>query len=257
MIDTGVDLTTAAYEAVDYNATTIDGTQACIYRCTSRDQHQPSCPCQATCPDHEDHCTGCAPRPAHGTSWLCGSCYHRRLRSPLRQIPALHDWLTAQKAGLRAVTYDDDHVSSSNDHPLPFNATITDFLDMVMAVNLNGWATRVARESPPGPAAPTGAVEAAGWMEARAGWISEQPWVPLLVVHLAEIRRRARLLAPWQPTRHPLPLPCLECEQQTLVLFGGEDWVTCTNPACDAIIGWYRYQRLSAAIAELRRSEVG
>jgi len=85
----------------------------------------------------------------------------------------------------------------------------------------------------------------------HAGWIAEQVWVPTLIGHLHELEQRARHLAPWTRTGHALPLPCMKCEQLTLVLFGGEDWVTCTNPDCDHIIGWFKYERLSREIGRI------
>lgn len=77
----------------------------------------------------------------------------------------------------------------------------------------------------------------------------------MLVAHLAELETLSKRLAPWQRTGHKLPLPCFRCEQLTLVLFGGEDWVTCTNRDCDEIIGWSRYENLSRAIGKLYEHE--
>ena len=241
---------------IDLDAATVDGEQACIYRCTLRDVHAAGCPCQPTCPEHEGHCTGCAPRPSVGDSLLCGSCFYRRLRSPLRQIPAVYDWLTSRKAGLKATAYDGDRVSSSSDSPLPFNPDIVDLLG-VFDLLVNGWAVRVASESLPAAGPPVGAPLAAPWLEDRASWISTRSWVPTLAWQLAELRTRARRLAPWQATRHHLPMPCLRCEQQTLVLFGGEDWVTCTARDCDNVIGWTRYSRLSRALAGIHVPDAG
>lgn len=244
------------HTGVRYDLAALDGTQACIFGCTCLGDHLPGCACHETCPDHEGHCTGCAPRPAHEASWLCGGCFHRKLRRPLRRVPAIVDWLDSRKAGLRAQAYDGPLVSTSKTRPLPFNPEIVDFLTLASQV-VNAWADRVAREMPPGSGAPKGAAEGAMWLEARADWISEQRWVPDLVGHLAEIQRRSKALAPWAATRHSLPMPCLRCENQTLVLFGGEDWVTCVHDGCDNVISWSRYDRLSKAIAAIRASEVG
>lgn len=234
--------------AVELDRGTVEGEQACIYGCVLDGVHEGDCPCHDTCPDHEGHCRGCAPRPSHGASYLCGSCFYRRLRRPLRRITPLYDWLVSRKAPLKATSYDGDRVSSSSDRPLPYDVDIVELLgtfDML----LNGWATRVAREAPPGPRPPVGAPAAAIWLDEHAAWLSEQRWVPKLIEHMAELNARAGRRAPWQPTRHRLPMPCLRCEQQTLVLFGGEDWVTCTADDCDNVIGWARYERLSRAIA--------
>jgi hypothetical protein len=239
---------------VDDHAT-LDGTQACILGCTVRGQHQASCPCHDACPDHDDHCTGCAPRPTHGQSLLCGSCFYRRLRSPLRRVPPLHDWLSSRKGGLKAATYDGDRVQSSKEAPLPFNAAIVDHLSLT-ALLMNAWANRGVEQIGDAPTTWT-AVTSAAWLDQHATWVAEQPWVPRLIAHLRELEQRARALAPWQPTRHALPVPCFRCEHQTLVLFGGEDWVTCTNPDCDAVFGWSRYAALSKALGRIYGSPPG
>lgn len=241
--------------ALAWDATALDGTQACIYACTTRGTHQPACPCHQTCPDHDNHCTGCAPRPAHDGSWLCGSCFHRKLRSPLRRVPALFDWLTAQKAGIKAQAYNDDRVTATKEAPLPFHPGIVDHLSL-MSLLLNAWAHRAATTAPPAPGPKVwDAAGSAAWLDAHADWVAEQRWVPELIAHMAELERRARALAPWQAPRHHLPLPCRRCDQQTLVLFGGDDWVTCTNPECDEIIGWFQYQSLSRAIGRIYENE--
>lgn len=234
---------------------TIDGEQACIYGCTQTDVHAAICPCQVTCPEHEGHCSGCAPRPTHGSSLLCGSCFYRKLRTPLRRVPALVDWLTSRKGGLKAATYDGDRVQSSKEAPLPFNAGIVDHL-AVMSLILNAWAAKAAEQADPGPGPKTwDAVGSGQWLEDHAGWISDQRWVPKFIEHLRELESRARQLAPWQPMRHSLPVPCFRCEQQTLVLFGGEDWVTCTAVDCDAVFGWSRYASLSRALGRIYGDE--
>lgn len=235
--------------------TTIDGEQACILGCINRGEHQPDCPCHDQCPDHTDHCSGCAPRPSHENSLLCGHCFYVKLKAPLRRVPALFDWYTSRKAGLRAAVYDSDRITVSKDQPLPFNVDITDHLDL-MRVVLATWAHRSAELAPPGPG-PDGkdAVTSAKWLEDHASWISEQQLVGQLSKHLRQLEDYGRAIAPWQATRHKLPLPCFKCQQPTLVLFGGEDWVTCTSPGCDEIIGWFRYQRLSESIGNLLKNE--
>lgn len=247
----------ARHHFIDDTHTALDGTQACIHGCTTRGQHNAGCPCHDTCPDHEDHCTGCAPRPTHDQSLLCGSCFYRKLRAPLRRVPALHDWLTSRKGGLKAATYDSDLVQSSKEAPLPFNVGIVDHLSLTNLL-LNAWAQKAVAEADPGPGPATrDAIGSAAWLDGHAGWLAEQTWIPQLLAHLRELEQRARALAPWQPTRHALPVPCFRCEQQTLVLFGGEDWVTCTAVDCDAVFGWSRYAALSKALGRIYASPPG
>ena len=241
---------------VNWYAHTIDGEQACIYACTLQDIHAAGCPCQITCPDHEGHCAGCAPRPTHGSSLLCGSCFYRKIRGPLRRVPALFDWLMSRKgARLKAATYDGDRIGGSKETPLPFNPDIVAHLSL-MSLLMNAWASKAVGETDPGPGPKVwDAAGSSQWLEQHAGWIAEQRWVVTFAEHLRELEQRARSLAPWQPMRHSLPVPCFRCEQQTLVLFGGEDWVTCTATDCDAVFGWSRYEALSRALGRIYAEE--
>lgn len=229
---------------------TIDGNQACIFGCLIRHAHERGCVCTTTCPEHEGHCDGCAHRPAHEDSLLCGSCFWRKLHGPLKRIPALMDWLTINKASLKATAYDRDLVASSKEAPLPFNTEVVDLIDRHHHV-LGMWAVGVARRfTPPVPAPrPRSAVPSATWLLEHDSWISNQPWVHLLTDELHDLARRIDRAAPWKPARHRLPMPCLHCNHQSLVLTAGDDWVDCTNPDCRSAIGYDRYQRLERAIA--------
>jgi hypothetical protein len=167
-------------------------------------------------------------------------------------VPALWDWYTSRKSGLRAAVYDSDHITVTKEPPLPFNPAIYDHLEL-MRVLYGRWAKRVAEQAPAAGSGPADheASTSAAWLLDRAGWIAEQPFVEVLMVHLREMENRGRALAPWQATRHGLPIPCPKCERLSLVLYGGEDWVTCTASDCDEIIGWFRYERLGKAILGL------
>lgn len=242
------DTTPAELEPADFR--TLDGKQACIFGCLIRHTHKPGCPCTTTCPEHEGHCDGCANRPAHDESLLCGSCFWRKLHGPLKRIPALIDWLTINKAGLKATAYDRDLVSSSKEAPMPFRADVVDLIDRHDHF-LARWAVGVARRiTPPEPTPRTRkAGPASVWLLERDSWISNQRWVGLLTNDLHTLAREIDHLAPWKPAKHRLPMPCLHCNQQALVLTAGDDWVDCTNPDCRAAIGYDRYQRLERAIA--------
>jgi hypothetical protein len=227
----------------------------CILGCLLKGEHKPGCPCTLECRDHPGHCTGCAPRPAHARSQLCGRCFYRRLRSPLRQLPDIYDWLGARMGGVRT-NWSEPGVTGSREFPLPINTDMHD-LRQLMARLLAGWANRAAHNIVPPVPGPAhwDVASTAGWLDAHASWCANQPWTPRLVTHLGELMKQANGLVPWQPPRTRLPLPCPKCEQMTLTLFGGEDWVTCTTPGCDEVIGWFRYSRLVKAILKLHDSE--
>jgi hypothetical protein len=225
--------------------------QPCVLGCVLRGEHKPGCICTLECKEHPGHCSGCAPRPAHARSQLCGRCFYRRLRSPLRQLPDIHDWLGARMGGMRT-NWSEPGVTGSRETPLPINADMHD-LRGLNARLLAGWAHRAAAEHVPPIRGPAhwDVRTTAGWLDRHATWCAQQAWVPALIGHLGELTGRARGLVPWEQYRTRLPLPCPKCEQMTLTLFGGEDWVTCIQDGCDEVIGWFRYQRLIRAIVKL------
>jgi hypothetical protein len=230
-------------------------TKPCVLGCILKGDHKPGCICTLECKEHPGHCTGCNPRPAHVGSTLCGKCFYRRLRGPLRQLPGIHGWLGVRMGGIRG-NWSEPGVSGSRESPLPINTDMHDLRVLITQV-LAQWAARVACEHVPVIHGPEhwDVDTTAPWLDKRAGWCSAQAWTPILVAHLGELVKRANGLVPWQPPRTRLPLPCPQCEQMTLTLFGGEDWVTCTTQNCDEVIGWYRYSRLVKAILKLHDSE--
>lgn len=242
-------------QAVDEHVA-LDGAQACVLGCRARGEHLPHCPCQDTCADHYGHCRGCAPREAHGTSLLCGSCFHRRLRSPIRQLPTVGRWLESKLGGLRSPSLQ-PRMSGSHEAPVPINVDVHDHLT-VMRQTLAGWARQVAEKVTPaddGPASWTVA-GSASYLDGHAGWVSSQTWVPDLMGSVGGLLSVARGLAPWEAHRIRLEASCDRCGSRSLVQFGGEDWVTCVNGECDNVIGVGRYQNL--ARSEVRaRAKVG
>ena len=235
----------------------LDGAQACVLGCTNLGEHKPSCPCHTECPQHEGHCTGCAPRPAYDDTLLCGRCFHRRLRSPIRQMPTIHAWLGARMGGVKSPGLERD-VSGSRDAPIPLNPAMHDVRELIEQL-LCRWADRVATEHEPPIRGPDhrDVAACAAYLDAHVGWVSKQAWVATLIVHVKQLTRMATGLAPWQQAVTKLPIPCTRCQQPTLVLYGGDDWVTCTNKGCDNIIGWGRYQNLARAIVKLHTRDAG
>jgi hypothetical protein len=229
--------------------------RACVLGCLIKGDHKPGCPCTLECKDHAGHCRGCAPRPAHAWSLLCGKCFYRRLRGPLRQLPGIHGWLGVRMGGMRT-NWAEPGVSGSRETALPINTEMHDLRVLITQI-LAAWAYRAAREHVPPIHGPShyGPDWTAPWLDAHATWCAQQAWVPVLVTHLSELVKTANGLVPWQPPRTRLPLPCPKCEQMTLTLFGGEDWVTCTTQNCDEVIGWFRYSRLVKAILKLHDNQ--
>jgi hypothetical protein len=234
----------------------LDGAQACVLGCRQRGEHLPHCPCQDTCPDHDGHCRGCAPREAHGSSLLCGSCFHRRLRSPIRQTPRVERWLFGCSVDtLRSPSWE-PRLSGTPDPPVPINVDVHDHLRVMRDV-MAGWAVRVCGKLDDDGPESTQVAGSAEYLDGRAEWLSGQAWTVDLMASVADILNVARGLAPWEQTRTPLRGSCDRCGARSLVMFGGEDWVTCVNSVCDNVIGWGRYQNLERTESRARSEKVG
>lgn len=84
-----------------------------------------------------------------------------------------------------------------------------------------------------GPAADT-VPAIALWLRAQLHWASDQLWVDSYAVALADLRKTAYGLAPWDRARTDLPLPCpgRGCGMLSLSWFSGSDTVVCRSRLC-------------------------
>lgn len=173
--------------------------------------------------------------PQHG-SLLCGSHYGR-LAHTLSDMPRVYRWLHTCLATTRS---HDDRITGTRNPPVPLRVDIIDNLDQITAV-LASWCRLVVEEHVPVLRGPRSSYVAAtaGWLHATLPWIESRPWVDELYREVIDLRRRAAQIAPWQRHAHHLPTPCPACGERTLVLYGGDSAITCTE--CHELIPEDRY----------------
>lgn len=209
-------------------------TEACIRGCCLFGLHLDECEgYDATGRD----CRGCLPRRAkHGH--LCWPC-HRRLELMLTDAPTVYRWLTGNIAAGQGAAPDDVKVRGGGDGaPLPMKAAVFD-VRQLLADRLALWSDDWSETH--NVTAPRHSVEADSefllrWLPGleRLDWIGDW-WT-----ELAETMTDAHALAPWRPVMRRVPgVPCPECKQVNLAIFGGESDVSCLS--CRAIIpeAWF------------------
>lgn len=129
--------------------------------------------------------------------------------------------------------------SVGTDIPAPVDFDVIDHREQIRAV-LAGWVDAlVDATSLTGPDkldAPT----CAGYLLTHLTAVENQQWVGEAFTEFAEATTQAHALAPWRPERKPVRgIPCPSCEHLTLVVYGGEEDVTCTR--CREIMTPGRY----------------
>lgn len=203
-----------------------------------------------------DHlCVVCSVRPCKGDSELCGGCFVR-LRVELATVQWAHDWLGVAMAA-SGVGPDTGVVHRSAESRPPYRLDITDARTDIEA-KLASWARMIGEEHFPPLAGPLDATVPGicTWLRARLPWCSDQPWVDSFLAELAELRRMAYGLAPWDRTRTDMPLPCPACTLLSLSLYGGDDAVVCRARDCGHVMTAYEYKREVDEWMQRRRLEI-
>lgn len=205
----------------------------CARNCVRRDRHV------TDCPDRDD-CPGCLPRTAEYGE-LCWPC-HRRLELMLTDMPTVDAWLaTHLPVGTRRTMRQDweRRASAGESMPVPVDLEVVDHRETIRAV-LAGWVDALVDQT--SLTGPTGrdAPACAAYLLAHLRAVECQVWVGEAFAELAEATSQAHALAPWRPQRRPVRgIPCPECQREELVIFGGEEDVTCL--ACREIMTPGRY----------------
>ena len=208
-------------------------TAACARGCSMYRRHLVDCP-------DPDVCRGCLPRRAqHGR--LCWPC-HRRLELMLTDAPTVHRWLTGNMtAGEGAARAKEDHErrpGGDDGSPTPVKLDVLDLRDL-LADRLAVWADDWAEVHDVTAPRHTIAADAEFLLRWLPG-IERLEWVGDWWAELAETLSDAHALAPWRPTaRRVHGIPCPACEEVNLVVFGGEEDVTCGS--CREMIPPERY----------------
>ncbi len=235
----------------------------CARGCTRRDRHWSNCP--------REECRGCLPRPAEN-GWLCYPC-HKRLDEMLRHAPEQCHLLeqTAGMAAAPAARGDADLIHGSGELKTPIRLacidTVTligDLLSEIVERLVEDYRMRgpkrlmaQADRDMPGrlrkswvqmtetytwtePPARFKVDTAAPWLRAQVERMEHLDGIEGTWSALADAMAAAHALAPWRAEMARMNgIECPECHRCSLVHFGGDENVTCTE--CHASISPGRY----------------
>lgn len=208
----------------------------------------------ADCEDREQ-CRGCEPRRAtYGR--LCWPC-HRRYERMLTEAPTVYAWLTARLGGSTgaARVRQDYERGTAEGSPAPISVGIFDARQHLADVLTEHVDELCERHGLHGPDRHTPAADA-DYLRQWLDRIEAFDWVGDWWDDLAEASSRAHALAPWRPeARRCRGIPCPECEETNLVIFGGEADVTCLS--CRTMIPPERYGIWVRVLADEAREDAG
>lgn len=197
-------------------------TQACVRGCALLRQHLTDC--------DDEGCRGCLPRRAqHGN--FCWPC-HRRFELMLTDAPVVFRWLTGNMGagdGAARAKQDFESRGGAEGSPAPLKVAIYDARQL-LADQLTAWADDLAENrtlrGPQRHSVDTDARFLLTWLTT----VETLDWVGDWFEELAETMSAAHALAPWRPeVKRCSGVPCPECGEVNLVIFGGESDVTCMS----------------------------
>lgn len=198
-------------------------TEACVRGCTLYRRHLSECEGIV-----DETCRGCLPRRAqHGR--LCWPC-HRRFELMLHDAPTVYRWLTGNMASGQSVDPEKPFITGSpTEVPAPIRVGIMDARDL-LADQLACWVDDLCEHSglmgPGGHSVASDAKFLRTWLST----VERLEWVGDWWEELAETMSSAHALAPWRPVmRRVGSIPCPECAEVNLAIFGGESDVTCLS----------------------------
>lgn len=205
----------------------------------------------------EATCVVCNTRPRKGRSYLCGGDFVR-LRVELATVQDAHRWLgvAMNASGAGPNTGVIHHAADSKP---PYRVDFTDARRDIEA-KLASWAQMIGEKHFPPLAGPLDATVPAicTWLRARLPWCSDQPWVDSFLAELADLRRMAYSLAPWDRTRRDSAMPCpaKDCGLLTLSFYGGEDSWVCRNRLCGHVMTVNEYRKAIEEWMDRQRREM-
>lgn len=193
---------------------------ACVRGCAMLRRHLVEC---------EGNCRGCLPRKAeHGR--LCWPC-HRRLQLMLHDAPTVHDWLTANLPAGEGAAPMGDYIrgNKADGSPAPLKVAIFDARQQ-LADQLVSWVDLLCEERTLTGPKRHSVLADAKFLMTWLGEIEKGEWVADFWDELADTMIDAHALAPWRPeVRRQQGIPCPDCEEHALVIFGGEEDVSCVR----------------------------
>lgn len=198
---------------------------SCTRGCAMRNQHLSECNGQSA---SGGTCHGCLPRRAqHGR--LCWPC-HRRLELMLTDADTVDRWLTGNMSGSGAAAAKQYIKHTKSDSPpMPIKAQIYDQRQLLRD-HLSTWVDQLVeleRLHGPDQHAPD---KDAGYLLQWLDRIERWDVIGDLWEYTADMYAQAHALAPWRPEMKRLgAVPCPECAETNLAIFGGEADVTCLS----------------------------
>jgi ribosomal protein S27E len=209
---------------------------ACVRSCTIARRHVAEC-------EHPDDgtCRGCLPRPADFGA-LCIACHYALVR-------ALHDLPHARTllAGHLQPSYarrDNQVKATKGNPPVPLNLGVLDlgleFDHIPMA-----WARIHAEEHD--LAAPADAV---AHLRIHLASVECAEWIADAWDELTALVSHAHSLVPWRAEARRMHAPCPHCHCQALVIYGGDEHVTCQE--CGGVIAADQYAHWVRVVLEER-----
>jgi hypothetical protein len=189
-------------------------------------------------------CICCAVRPHLGRSFICGGCYARML-GDLSVLEFAYAWLGAQMAApLPAWKPGTLHRAGESRPPLP--VALHD-ARMDIHGKLGSWARLIAEEARMRGPERDEVPAIAAWLRIQLHYASDQPWCDDYATELADLRKSAYGLAPWDSARTDLALKCPGCGMLSLSLYSGSETVVCRVRLCGHRMTGADYMR---AVAE-------
>jgi hypothetical protein len=174
-------------------------------------------------------CICCAVRPHLGRSFICGGCYARML-GDLSVLEFAYAWLGAQMAApLPAWKPGTLHRAGESRPPLP--VALHD-ARMDIHGKLGSWARLIAEEARMRGPERDEVPAIASWLRIQLHYASDQPWCDDYATELADLRKSAYGLAPWDSARTDLALKCPGCGMLSLSLYSGSETVVCRVRLC-------------------------
>lgn len=225
-------------------------TTACIRGCTTFGQHTSDC---------SGGCNGCQKRPVSHQK-LCRTCFERLVDFLSTDTPKTSQngaqglvwarWHVEYciDRGITAVAYDLDRTAATREPPTPVNLARLDWLrdtDDVVSSWLEAWCAHRGLAGPERYELRTACGYLGSWIDEIADW---DP-VADMWDELARLMSRAHALAPWRAAaRHCQGVPCPDCGRAELVVYDGEDTVTCRH--CGTRLHRDEYTRWVAMLAD-------
>ena len=217
----------------------------CQRGCLLRNLHTPDCGCTHDCPDHDQHCEGCLPKPAE-IGHYCQRCAFKLrdtiddILNLIGQVKALPDGRLAPPD--RAPGDDPTRRGTRVDQhsPSPAHDTADE-----AARWLHSWAIALAdtlaergpfeyrRDGIPEPN-PTAE---ARYLTARLPQLCTHPVINDITDEARQLAHALTRAAAADPGDQRIPTRCPACNQRTLIRPNGHEHVECRNRRCTA--RWY------------------